>query len=59
LASFNVEQFGTEGLIELAPDAIRHRVTELWRATRFDLDVLDAEAGTLAPATAHSSVDGR
>lgn len=61
LASFNVEQFGTEGLIKLEPDAIRDRVQQLWRATRFDLDVLELaeEVGRLAAASAHGSVAGR
>ena len=61
LASFNVERFGTEGLIDLEPDAIRHRVEQLWRATRFELDVIEfapQEGGGLAPAAAHGSVDG-
>ena len=39
LASFNVEQFGTEGMLELRSEAIRDRVHHLWRATRFDLDL--------------------
>jgi sugar/nucleoside kinase (ribokinase family) len=47
LASFNVERFGTEGLIELATDAVRERVEELWRCTHFDLDLFEfvAELG--------------
>lgn len=36
LASFNVEQFGTEGLLELAPEAVRERVHELHRFARFE-----------------------
>jgi sugar/nucleoside kinase (ribokinase family) len=54
LASFNVEQLGTEGLIELDADAVRHRVHDLWRCTHFDLDVFAfaAEGGRLkAPVT--------
>jgi sugar/nucleoside kinase (ribokinase family) len=39
-ASFNVEQFGTEGLQDVEAAAVRERVDELWRLTRFDpLDV--------------------
>jgi sugar/nucleoside kinase (ribokinase family) len=61
LASFNVEQFGTEGVISLKPDAIRHRVQELWKATRFDLDVLEfvEQVGRPTTAVSHSAVDGR
>jgi sugar/nucleoside kinase (ribokinase family) len=61
LASFNVEQFGTEGLVSLQTDAIRHRVQELWRATRFDLDVLEfvEQVGRPTTAVSHSAVDGR
>jgi sugar/nucleoside kinase (ribokinase family) len=45
LASFNVEQFGTDGVIEADEVAIRDRVRQLWRASTFDLDVLEfAEA---------------
>jgi sugar/nucleoside kinase (ribokinase family) len=53
LASFNVEQFGTEGLTDLAPDAVRHRVQDLWQSTRFDLDTfaLVEEVGRFAAAT--------
>jgi sugar/nucleoside kinase (ribokinase family) len=61
LASFNVEQFGTDSLIELGRDAIRQRAQELWQATRFDLDVLAfaEEVGTLQAPQLHGSVDGR
>jgi sugar/nucleoside kinase (ribokinase family) len=37
LASFNVERFGTEGLEQVAGDAVRERVQDLWRFARFDL----------------------
>jgi sugar/nucleoside kinase (ribokinase family) len=36
LASFNVEQFGTEGLQEVEPSAVRARVDDLWRFARFE-----------------------
>jgi sugar/nucleoside kinase (ribokinase family) len=36
LASFNVEEFGTERLQRLTPDEVHHRVHELERLTRFD-----------------------
>jgi sugar/nucleoside kinase (ribokinase family) len=40
LASFNVEQFGTEALESADPQAISARVADLWRFGRFDrLDV--------------------
>ena len=40
LASFNVEQFGTEALEDADPQAILARVADLWRFGRFDrLDV--------------------
>jgi sugar/nucleoside kinase (ribokinase family) len=39
-ASFNVEQFGTEGLEAVDGAAVRKRVGDLWRLTRFEpLDV--------------------
>jgi sugar/nucleoside kinase (ribokinase family) len=49
LASFNVEQFGTAGLIELGHDAIRRRAQELWQATQFEVDELEfvEEVGSL------------
>jgi sugar/nucleoside kinase (ribokinase family) len=40
LASFNVEQFGTEALESADREAIQARVADLWRFGRFDrLDV--------------------
>jgi len=36
LASFNVEQFGTEGLQDVSPAAVRQRVDDLWRFARFE-----------------------
>jgi sugar/nucleoside kinase (ribokinase family) len=36
LASYNVEEFGTERVARLAADEIRERVAELQRITRFD-----------------------
>jgi sugar/nucleoside kinase (ribokinase family) len=36
LASFNVEQFGTEGLQHVDPAAVRARVDDLWRFARFE-----------------------
>ena len=36
LASFNVEGFGTDPVRELSASAIRQRVEDLWRLTRFD-----------------------
>jgi sugar/nucleoside kinase (ribokinase family) len=36
LASFNVEQFGTEGLQAVDPAAVTRRVEDLWRFARFD-----------------------
>jgi sugar/nucleoside kinase (ribokinase family) len=61
LASFNVEQFGTEGLTELDPDGVRHRVEELWHSTRFDLDLFEfvEEVGRFAASMSHGEVDGR
>ncbi len=39
-ASFNVERFGTEGLVSVPAAGVRDRVADLWRLTRFDpLDV--------------------
>jgi sugar/nucleoside kinase (ribokinase family) len=53
LASFNVEQFGTEGVTDLDPDAVRHRVQDLWESTHFDLDTfaLVEEVSRFAAAT--------
>jgi sugar/nucleoside kinase (ribokinase family) len=61
LASFNVEQFGTEALTSIGTDAVRHRVQELWRCTRFDLDVLEfaEEVGRSPRPDRHSSGDRR
>jgi sugar/nucleoside kinase (ribokinase family) len=61
LASFNVEQFGTEGLTRLESDAVRHRVQGLWRCSRFDPDVFEfvEEAGRFAALSSSGSVDGR
>src|SRR6201996_8488548 len=36
LASFNVEQFGTEGLQDVHPPAVAERVDDLWRFARFE-----------------------
>jgi sugar/nucleoside kinase (ribokinase family) len=36
LASFNVEQFGTEGLEEIKVAGVRQRVGDLWRFAHFD-----------------------
>jgi sugar/nucleoside kinase (ribokinase family) len=36
LASFNVEQFGTEALESIQPEAVLARVADLWRFGRFD-----------------------
>jgi len=36
LASFNVEQFGTEGLQDIEASAVRERVDDLWRFARFE-----------------------
>jgi sugar/nucleoside kinase (ribokinase family) len=36
LASFNVEGFGTDPVREVSVSAIRQRVEDLWRLTRFD-----------------------
>ncbi|MGI8428636.1 MAG: PfkB family carbohydrate kinase [Solirubrobacteraceae bacterium] len=36
LASFNVEQFGTEGLLDLSAAAVQQRVHDLVRFTRFE-----------------------
>jgi sugar/nucleoside kinase (ribokinase family) len=44
LASFNVEQFGTEGLQAVHPPAVRQRVDDLWRFAHFeriDVDLID------------------
>ncbi|HWE09445.1 MAG TPA: PfkB family carbohydrate kinase [Solirubrobacteraceae bacterium] len=44
LASFNVERFGTEGLQEIHPPAVRRRVDDLWRFARFEpiaVDLID------------------
>jgi sugar/nucleoside kinase (ribokinase family) len=61
LASFNVEQFGTEGLLDLAPEAARTRVQELWMSTRFELDMFEfaAEFGRHADLRFAAGVDGR
>ena len=36
LASFNVQQFGTEALQTIEPDDVRARVADLWAMGRFD-----------------------
>ncbi len=36
LASFNVEQFGTEGLQDVEPEGVHARVDDLWRFARFE-----------------------
>jgi cytidine kinase len=36
LASFNVEQFGTEALQTVEAAAVSRRVEDLWRCARFD-----------------------
>ena len=36
LASFNVEQFGTEGLEDVRSAAVRERVSDLWGFAHFD-----------------------
>jgi fructose-1-phosphate kinase PfkB-like protein len=61
LASFNVEQFGTEGLLDLAPEAARTRVQELWMSTRFELDLFEfaTEFGRAAGPRSTAGVDGR
>jgi sugar/nucleoside kinase (ribokinase family) len=44
LASFNVEQFGTDGLQAVHPPAVLERVDDLWRFARFDpieVDLVD------------------
>ncbi|HZE04180.1 MAG TPA: PfkB family carbohydrate kinase [Solirubrobacteraceae bacterium] len=44
LASFNVEQFGTEGLREIHPPDVHARVDDLWRFARFEpiaVDLID------------------
>jgi sugar/nucleoside kinase (ribokinase family) len=41
LASFNVEQFGTEGVRDVSAQAVRRRVEELWRFTNFDHVVVE------------------
>ena len=52
LASFNVEQFGTDAVQGLDGAAVRARVDELARFTRFDHAAVDLEG---APAL----VEGR
>ena len=61
LASFNVEEFGTEALCGLAPEAVRKRVQELWHSTRFDLDLFEFAGGLGRAAGPRSAagVDGR
>ncbi|MDQ2761201.1 MAG: PfkB family carbohydrate kinase [Actinomycetota bacterium] len=46
LASFNVEEFGTEGVLGLDAQAVRDRVQELQRFTRFD----HVEIGLVTPS---------
>jgi sugar/nucleoside kinase (ribokinase family) len=58
LASFNVEQFGTEGLTDLDPAAVRGRVQELWHSTRFDLD-LDLDLAEQVGSIDASRVESR
>ena len=44
LASFNVEQFGTEGLEAVQVSAVRERVRDLWSFAHFDpidVDLID------------------
>jgi sugar/nucleoside kinase (ribokinase family) len=41
LASFNVERFGTDGVREVSPAAVRQRVQDLWRFTNFDHIVVE------------------
>ncbi len=41
LASFNVEHFGTEGVRDLSPEAVRRRVEDLWRFASFDHVVVE------------------
>jgi len=41
LASFNVEQFGTDGVLGVAADAVHARVADLQRFTRFDHAAID------------------
>ncbi|MFL5865147.1 MAG: PfkB family carbohydrate kinase, partial [Solirubrobacteraceae bacterium] len=36
IASFNVEQFGTEGLQDIDPEAVTARVDDLWRYANFE-----------------------
>ena len=40
LASFNVEEFGTERVARLTADEIAERVAELQRMTRFEIEAL-------------------
>jgi sugar/nucleoside kinase (ribokinase family) len=48
LASFNVEAFGTEGVIDLDVEAVRARVEDLQELTRFDHDAVDLDPGRIA-----------
>ena len=43
LASFNVEDFGTERVLSLTADEIEARVGELRRVTQFEEDPLETE----------------
>jgi sugar/nucleoside kinase (ribokinase family) len=61
LASFNVEQFGTEGVRNLEVEAVRDRVQELWRFTRFEhveVEFVD-QARTFASAVSETPVGDR
>ncbi len=50
LASYNVEEFGTERVERLQPDEIHERVADLADMTRFDAPALDLRSA--APQTA-------
>jgi sugar/nucleoside kinase (ribokinase family) len=57
LASFNVEQFGTEGVLGLDVTAVRERVRDLQDFTRFDHVEVDLDRGRSAVAS--STANGR
>jgi hypothetical protein len=55
LASFNVEEFGTDGVVSLDHDAVRERVDDLEAFTRFHHVAVDL--AQQMPALATSSAD--
>jgi hypothetical protein len=55
LASFNVEEFGTDGVVDLDRDAVRERVEDLETFTRFHH--VEVDLAQEMPPLARSAVD--